>query len=137
MRASAEERFWRKVKAESAQGCWIWTGAQSKGYGYFFIKKGKQKGSHVWVYERFFGTVSKGFEVHHTCENPLCVNWSHLKALSKQDHLMLSNNPWIINKNKTHCSRGHPFSKENTYIKKDGCRDCKECHRIRHRVSYT
>lgn len=33
----------------------------------------------------------------------------------------------------THCVRGHEFTKDNTYVKKDGCRQCRECHRIHDR----
>ena len=36
----------------------------------------------------------------------------------------------LINKNKTHCIRGHKFTKENTYCTKQGWRSCKECKKI-------
>lgn len=32
--------------------------------------------------------------------------------------------------NGTHCFRGHKFSKENTYYRNDGCRECMACRRI-------
>ena len=34
------------------------------------------------------------------------------------------------NKNKTHCKRGHRFSKENTYITPNGERTCKTCQNM-------
>jgi hypothetical protein len=34
-----------------------------------------------------------------------------------------------VNKAKTHCIRGHPFSPENTYRRPDGQRACRECAR--------
>lgn len=35
---------------------------------------------------------------------------------------------------KTHCKRGHPFSKDNTWVNpKKGTRRCRECHRAEHR----
>lgn len=37
-------------------------------------------------------------------------------------------------KKQTHCIHGHEFSKENTLIKANGCRQCRECSRIRNRA---
>ncbi len=48
-------------------------------------------------------------------------------------------NDWVIgtlgnyHSNKTHCAKGHEYNKENTYHRKDGSRDCKECNRQRNR----
>jgi hypothetical protein len=39
--------------------------------------------------------------------------------------------PGAFNRNKTHCKRGHEFTEENTYVKKDGARDCRACRRER------
>ena len=39
----------------------------------------------------------------------------------------------LINKNKTHCIRGHKFTKENTRYTKEGWRICKECKKIHDR----
>lgn len=30
----------------------------------------------------------------------------------------------------THCNRGHPFDEENTYVRPNGERNCKECRRV-------
>ena len=38
--------------------------------------------------------------------------------------------PTLINKQKTHCKRGHEFTPENTRIDKNGKRICKECKRL-------
>lgn len=38
------------------------------------------------------------------------------------------------NKGKTHCSKGHPFTPENTRYDRDGHRICRECGRIRGRI---
>lgn len=37
---------------------------------------------------------------------------------------------------KTHCPRGHVYDSENTYIRKDGSRDCRLCERVRRRMYY-
>lgn len=36
----------------------------------------------------------------------------------------------------THCLAGHEFTTENTYVKKNGARTCKECRRTRKRRYY-
>ena len=35
-----------------------------------------------------------------------------------------------INARKTECIRGHPFDKENTYIRPDGERNCRLCSKL-------
>jgi hypothetical protein len=30
---------------------------------------------------------------------------------------------------RTHCPEGHPYDEENTYVRKDGSRQCKACAR--------
>ena len=37
---------------------------------------------------------------------------------------------------KTHCKHGHPYSGDNLIIKKNGGRDCRECHRIASKKHY-
>lgn len=37
------------------------------------------------------------------------------------------------NAQKTHCKRGHEFTLENTAIRANGRRDCRECHRVQER----
>jgi len=36
---------------------------------------------------------------------------------------------------KTHCIRNHQFTERNTYYRKDGSRNCRECHRIEKNAS--
>lgn len=38
--------------------------------------------------------------------------------------------------NLSECLRGHPFSEDNTRIDRDGCRQCRQCDRIRKRNNY-
>ena len=38
-------------------------------------------------------------------------------------------NPVALNREKTHCKRGHPFDEANTYHKPDGNRACRTCNR--------
>jgi len=67
--------------------CWKWlggvTGGASVSYGYFI------GAAHRWSYEKFVGPIPEGFDVHHKCEFKLCVNPTHLEALSPSDHMRL------------------------------------------------
>ena len=113
-----------------ADGCWIWTGPRVRAYG--IIKMlGGQIFAHRFSYEMFIGPIN-GLDVHHHWHTSLCVNPDHLETMSHRDNLMLSNNPTAVNARKTHCKRGHPFSKENTVVT-PGRRRCRTCTQIRDR----
>jgi hypothetical protein len=58
-------------------GCLIWMGRMENGYG-----RHGAAGAHVVAWEKANGRkVPKGYEVHHKCVNPPCVNASHLDAI--------------------------------------------------------
>ncbi len=84
MRISSETRFWKKVdKSPNEKGCWNWTGkphrkADGKDwYGRFTVNR-KCENAHRWSYRFTHGEIPDGLFVLHTCDNPLCVNPSHL-----------------------------------------------------------
>ena len=58
-------------------GCWLWTGGASRGYGRFQAG-GKKYLAHRLAYEIAHGSIEPGNIVCHTCDTPLCVNPSHL-----------------------------------------------------------
>jgi hypothetical protein len=71
------ERFLSRVSKQSS-GCWYFTGFLDEGgYGSF------SAGNKTWRAHRYSFTVFKvdipdGMGVHHTCDNPQCVNPDHL-----------------------------------------------------------
>ena len=131
---SAEIRFWKKVKKTDT--CWIWIGAKSEqGYGRFIAQSGRVLQAHRFAYELMNGVIPEGMELDHLCKNPSCVNPSHLEVVTHAENIVRSmagkvNNPQTI---KTHCPSGHPYDELNTYLNKQGKRECRICHRERNR----
>jgi hypothetical protein len=112
-------------------GCWEWTGHTNKGYGIISIRC-KNYTAHRLIYQHYRGPVSDDMDLHHECENRICVNPDHLTPKTRRDHLMGHDNciP-AIESRKTHCSKGHPYSGRNLAYRKSGVRRCLTCERIR------
>ena len=120
-----EERFFKKVKKTAY--CWEWLGCKNgTGYGWFGMNK-EIMGAHRASYELFVGKIPKGMTIDHKCRNRSCVNPKHLRVMSFKENNAIGNSPSAINARKTHCKRGHEFTKENTYINQKGERHCRTC----------
>lgn len=66
--------------------CWIWTKTLHNGYGLTTFN-GKVWTVHRLVYILFYGEVPKGYDVHHKCKNKACYNPTHMKVLSRSEHI--------------------------------------------------
>lgn len=70
---------------QSETGCWVWQRGKTKGYGSI-----RENGRHVLVHRRAFelwnGSIPKGLDVLHRCDNPPCCNPSHLFLGTDQDN---------------------------------------------------
>lgn len=85
---SIEECFLNKIKFSIK--CWEWNGCRiTDGYGMIGIY-GKLKLAHRFSYELFNGKIYRKNEIHHLCENQVCVNPGHLQQLTKRKHLSLN-----------------------------------------------
>ena len=87
-----KERFISRVAglvdtSAGREGCWLWRGTiKHNGYGCINFRlpgnKHIQFGAHAmfWVlaHQR---NVRPGFELDHTCQNPVCVNPAHLEEV--------------------------------------------------------
>ena len=81
------EKFWARVKMESAEGCWIWTRTlNDSGYGMFFPRHKVKIRAHIWAYRKVIGPIGQGVELHHECRNKPCVNPFHMLPMQKHDH---------------------------------------------------
>lgn len=126
-RMTTHDRFTRKY-VTMPTGCFQWIAYVNPwGYGGFNVR-GRMVYAHRWAYEQSHGPIPKGTKIHHLCENKLCVNPSHLAAVTLAGHNAVHRKAWAINAAKTHCIHGHAFTEANTYLTR-GERHCRACNR--------
>ena len=129
------KRYQDKVSQSDAPGgCWLWTGGKSAGgYGGLVVHRNGVKRflpTHRLAYTLAYGEIPEGLIIRHTCEEKLCVNPAHLEALTHTEKIRYYVR---VGRPKAEaCSKGHPFTPDNTYIaEKDGYtyQRCKICAR--------
>lgn len=79
-------RFWSKVSQSSGDNCWLWLASTNReGYGYFYFNYAMFKAHRVsWIIA--YGDIAPGMLILHRCDNPSCVNPSHLFSGTNQDN---------------------------------------------------
>lgn len=81
-----ESRFWSKVDRGDDGECWEWQAAQHQdGYGLFSIG-GELHAAHRVAYADENSDPEDNLVLHH-CDNPACVNPSHLYEGDESDNL--------------------------------------------------
>lgn len=86
---SVEERFWSKVDQTGGDSaCWEWrAGGDQDGYGIFYPSRDKGIRSHRFSWMLRHGDIPAGLKVLHACDNPSCVNPSHLSLGTDLDNV--------------------------------------------------
>ncbi len=90
-------RFWSKVDLSNPFGCWLWlAGTKDKGYGAFWVDD-RMEGAHRVAWELTRGPIPDELCVLHSCDNPPCVNPTHLFLGT-----ILDNNEDMLNKGRNY-----------------------------------
>lgn len=108
--------------------CQVWAG--SSAYGYGTLKwEGTSYRVHRLMWEMYHGRkLDRTEDVHHTCENRLCVSPLHLKVMTRAEHRRWHSDQIRV------CKWGHRYDAENTYVDpSNGQRSCRKCHADRAR----
>lgn len=136
------ERVVRKIRARAAvspDGCWVWLGSKSSGYGRIAWSDGRRmvySATHraMWVASR--GPIPDGLDLDHLCRNRACCNPDHLEPVTRRVNLLRGVTTPAARAKVTHCPRGHEYTPDNTLTSKRGQRSCKECTYAKNRAYY-
>jgi hypothetical protein len=105
----------------SIDGCWLWQGYVKTGYGQ--IRIGRKLMVHRLSYELATGQpLPKKIDLHHRCQNKLCIRPSHLEPLSRSDH--------VLEHNKTRHFEPSPLCKKKGHrrvLSNNGKLCCPQC----------
>lgn len=129
-------RFWAKVDRRGPEECWPWTKAHNEhGYGLMRVN-GRLEKAHRLALIGDGEDPGPDVKVLHKCDNPPCCNPRHLRFGSQLENMrdMHERGRRVYEKkprpaklppkepagrfsHATHCTSGHEFTAENTWLK--------------------
>lgn len=134
------ERFWEKVDTSAGpDGCWLWTGWKTHGYGGFDLRvargQWRKVKAHRFAYELLKGPIPNGLEPDHLCRVRACVNPAHLEPVTRRVNLIRGETFVADKVARTHCPKGHALSGDNlnAWHLRHRRRKCETCVRERER----
>lgn len=125
--------FWDYVdKSAGEDGCWVWQGVNSRGYGVWFIA-GVRTLAHRYSKRLVEPEPFEGAVACHRCDNPPCVNPAHLfwgtRADNNADRIAKGRSVYVPTQ--THCKLGHLIDGDNLRIVRTKTRErrlCRTCN---------
>lgn len=132
------ERIMSRTRRD-AEGCLVWTGAlNNSGYGSFSLGPRHSRRwimVHRYLYERMVGPIPSGRDLDHfVCSKRECVDWTHVRPVTRRENNLRGNGIAAIHASRTHCPRGHEYDEANTIVEADGSRGCRTCTYERNRA---
>lgn len=130
-RVSVADRYHSRYDIDPVTECWVWNkGRFSSGYGALYVGS-NNKPAHRIGYELLIGPIPEGLELDHLCRNRPCVNPWHMEAVTHEENVRRGEAFNAIANFNNVCVRGHQLTDWNVYVKRDGRRQCKACHKAR------
>lgn len=116
-RGKLENRFWKKVIKSPDGGCWTWHGTGDRdGYGHIGVG-GKTRLAHRVSWQLHYGNIPDGLFVLHHCDNPSCINPTHLFLGTAKDNMRD-----MVNKDRS-AKKSRAYKSRNTKLSQSDVQD--------------
>lgn len=86
MQGTLVERITALIEVQGDDGCWIWRGTKSNGYGRVSVDR-RLHYVHRVVYALTVGEIPEGLQLDHLCRNRACCNPAHLEPVTASENV--------------------------------------------------
>lgn len=123
---------WLVARTVQNGECMEWQGNKDKdGYGEV-RRRGVRKKAHRLSFLLYYGALTPGLQVMHSCDNPSCINPKHLSEGTCADNMRdKAKKGRCAQQLITHCPQGHEYVARDTRVSKSGVR-AGRIHRLCH-----